>query len=50
VPRTDGIAVQSLRRSPMHGYGEDDTGPDRAESEEAIGILAELYTRFGRRI
>jgi len=50
VPRTDGTAVQSLRRSPMHGYGEDDTGPDRAESEEAIGILAELYARFGRRI
>jgi hypothetical protein len=48
VPRTDGIAVQAVSGGDMRGYGIDDTAPDRAEAEEAVATLAELYARFGR--
>jgi len=49
VPRTDGIAVQAVSGGDMRGYGDASIAPDRAEAEEAVATLAELYARFGRR-
>ena len=48
VPRSDGICVQAVSGGDMRGYGSDDPTPDRAESEEAVVTLAELYRTFGR--
>jgi len=48
VPRSDGICVQALSGGDMRGYGEDSLIPDRAEAEEAVATLAELYAGFGR--
>ncbi|HEY6817209.1 MAG TPA: FAD-dependent oxidoreductase [Croceibacterium sp.] len=48
VPRTDGIGVQAVSGGDMRGYGDDSAVPDRAEAEEAVATLAELYARFGR--
>ncbi len=48
VPRTDGIAVQAVSGGDMRGYGDDTTAPDRAEADEAVRTLAQLYARFGR--
>jgi len=48
VPRTDGIAVQAVSGGDMRGYGDANTTPDRAEAEEAVATLSELYARFGR--
>jgi D-amino-acid oxidase len=47
-PRSDGIGVQALSGGDMRGYGDDSLVPDRAEAEQAITALAELYARFGR--
>jgi glycine/D-amino acid oxidase-like deaminating enzyme len=46
LPRRDGIVVQSLEGGDMRGYGETNETPDRAEAEHAVGILADLYSRF----
>jgi glycine/D-amino acid oxidase-like deaminating enzyme len=46
LPRRDGIVVQSLEGGDMRGYGETNEIPDRAEAEHAVGILANLYSRF----
>ena len=48
IPRTDGIGVQAVSGGDMRGYGDDTTTPDRAEAEQAVATLAELYARFGR--
>jgi hypothetical protein len=31
----------------MKGYGIDTETPNRAESEAAVAVIAELYSRFG---
>jgi glycine/D-amino acid oxidase-like deaminating enzyme len=43
VPRRDGIVVQSFAAGEMEGYGDTNETPDRAESEQAVKILAELF-------
>ena len=48
VPRSDGICVQAVSGGDMRGYGEDSVSPDRAESEDAVATLAELFRTFGR--
>jgi hypothetical protein len=47
VPRRDGIVVQALEGGDMKGYGIDDETPDRRESEAAVAVIADLYSRFG---
>ncbi len=46
LPRRDGIVVQRLDGGDMRGYGDANETVDRAESEEAVKRVAELYQRF----
>jgi glycine/D-amino acid oxidase-like deaminating enzyme len=46
VPRRDGIVVQALWGGDMRGYGDDHEVVDRAESEEAVAVLAGLMKRL----
>ena len=46
LPRRDGIVVQALEGGDMKGYGNVEETPDRTESERAVAIIAELYSRF----
>ena len=46
IPRSDGIVVQLLEGGDMRGYNDGNEAVDRAESEEAVGRIAELYSRF----
>jgi D-amino-acid oxidase len=46
IPRSDGIVIQMLEGGDMRGYNDDSEVVDRAESAEAVGRIAELYTRF----
>ncbi len=46
VPRRDGIVVQALAGGDMRGYGDDREVVDRAESEQAVAVLAGLMTRL----
>jgi D-amino-acid oxidase len=43
VPRRDGIVVQSSEGGEMKGYGDTNETPDRAEAEQAVTTLAELF-------
>ena len=44
VPRRDGIVVQSFEGGEAQGYGNSNEMPDRAESEQAVATLAELFS------
>jgi len=46
LSRRDGIVVQALWGGDMCGYGDDHEVVDRAETERAVGVLAELYGRM----
>jgi len=46
LSRRDGIVVQALWGGDMFGFGNDQEVIDRAETEHAISILAELYGRM----
>jgi hypothetical protein len=46
IPRSDGIVVQFLEGGDMRGYNDANEAVDRAESEEALSRIAELYSRF----
>ncbi|WP_158915560.1 FAD-dependent oxidoreductase [Caulobacter sp. S45] len=46
VPRRDGIVVQAVHGGDMKGYGDLNETTDRAESEQAVSVLADLYSRF----
>lgn len=46
LPRSDGICVQRTEGGDMRGYNDDHEIVDRAESEDAVKIVAELYSRF----
>jgi D-amino-acid oxidase len=46
LSRRDGIVVQALWGGDMFGYGEDREVVDRAETERAVTVLAELYGRM----
>ena len=43
VPREDGIVIQASGSSERVGYGIEDETPDRAETEEALRALRELF-------
>lgn len=43
VPRADGIVIQANGRNEMVGYGLEDETPDRAETEQALAMLATLF-------
>ena len=45
VPRRDGLVVQSFAGGAMQGYDNANETPDRAEAEEAVKTLAELFTK-----
>ncbi len=46
LSRRDGIVVQAVWGGDMFGYGNDQEVIDRAETERAVGVLAELYGRM----
>ena len=46
VSRRDGIVVQALWGGDMMGYGNDHEVIDRAEAEQAVAILADLFLRM----
>ena len=45
VPRRDGLVVQSFVRGEMQGWDDTNEIPDRAEAEQAVRTLAELFTK-----
>lgn len=45
VPRRDGLVVQSFAGGERQGYDDANEVPDRAEAEQAVRTLAELFTR-----
>ena len=47
--RTDGIVVQSIAGGDIKGYGDDHEVIDRAEADQAVSVIADLYSRFGAR-
>ena len=48
ISRRDGIVVQDISGGDMKGYGDTNETTDRADAEHAVGVLAELYSRFGK--
>ncbi len=46
LSRTDGIVIQMLEGGDMRGYNDTNETPIRAESEEGVRRIAELYSRF----
>jgi glycine/D-amino acid oxidase-like deaminating enzyme len=46
LSRRDGIVVQDLRGGDMRGYNNARELADRAEADDAVGVIAELYSRF----
>ncbi|MBS0296432.1 MAG: FAD-binding oxidoreductase [Proteobacteria bacterium] len=44
--RRDGIVVQTVAGGDMRGYGDDNETPDRAEAEQGVATVAELYRRW----
>ena len=45
VPRRDGLVVQSFAGGETQGYDDTNETPDRAEAEQAVRTLAELFTK-----
>jgi hypothetical protein len=43
LARRDGIVIQDLRGGDMVGYGDADETPRRADSEQAVAVIADLY-------
>ena len=48
ISRRDGIVVQDISGGDMKGYGDTNETTDRTDAEHAVGVLAELYSRFGK--
>jgi len=46
VSRTDGIVMQQLEGGDMRGYNDDHEVVDRAEADQAVGVVAELMRRM----
>lgn len=46
LSRRDGVVVQDLRGGDMRGYNNARELADRAEADDAVGVIAELYSRF----
>lgn len=47
LSRRDGIAIQAVDGGDLRGYNQDSEAVDRAETERAIGVISDLYSRFG---
>lgn len=45
VPRRDGLVVQSFAGGERQGYDDTNEAPDRAEAEQAVRTLAELFAK-----
>src|SRR5205823_2231513 len=45
LPRRDGIVVQAIEGGDLKGYNDTNETPDRAESERAVAVIAELYDK-----
>ena len=45
VPRRDGLVVQSFAAGEMQGWDDTNEAPDRAEAEQAVRTLAELFPK-----
>jgi len=45
VPRRDGLVVQSFAAGEAQGWDDTNEAPDRAEAEQAVRTLAELFTK-----
>lgn len=45
VPRRDGLVVQSFAGGERQGYDDANEAPDRADAEQAVRTLAELFTK-----
>ena len=43
LSRTDGVVIQAVEGGDMKGYNDDREVVDRAESERAVGLIAELF-------
>ena len=48
ISRRDGIVVQDVSGGDMKGYGDTNETIDRADAEHGVGVLADLYSRFGK--
>lgn len=46
LSRRDGIVVQANEGGDMKGYKDENETPDRTEADRAVGVIAELYSRF----
>jgi glycine/D-amino acid oxidase-like deaminating enzyme len=46
LSRRDGIVVQALDGGDLKGYSDSNETPDRAESERAVAVIEELYSRM----
>jgi hypothetical protein len=46
VSRSDGIMVQALEGGDLKGFNDANETPERAESEAAVGVIEDLYSRF----
>ena len=46
LSRKDGICIQMVSGGDMRGYGDDNETVNRAESEDGVNIIADLYSRF----
>ena len=46
LSKSDGIMVIALEYGDMKGYNNGDESPNRAESERAVRVIEELYSRF----
>jgi len=46
LSRRDGIVVQDLNGGDMRGYGVSGELADRAEADNAVNTVAEMYSRF----
>jgi D-amino-acid oxidase len=46
LSRRDGIAVQDNSGGETQGYNNSSELPDRAEADHAVGVIADLYSRF----
>jgi glycine/D-amino acid oxidase-like deaminating enzyme len=47
VSRTDGIVVQSIAGGDLNGYKDSNETVSRAETDQAVGVIEELYARMG---
>ena len=46
LSKSDGIMVIALEHGDMKGYNNSDESVNRAESERAVRVIEELYSRF----